>query len=52
MYMSDLFPHINDYDENQKFIWLMSNLNFDVLSEFTKYIHKCFQKRKESTVVK
>ena len=48
--MCDLFPNFTEYDDNQRFIWLMSNLNCDVISEFTKYVHSCFVRRKESTL--
>ena len=48
--MCDLFPNFNQYNDDQRFIWLMSNLNCDVISEFTKYVHSCFVRRKESTL--
>ena len=33
--IDDLFPCIKDYDEGQEFIWLMSNLDEDIINIIT-----------------
>ena len=48
-YVRSKFPVFNDYNEDTQFIWLMSNLDPDVINVFTNYVHTCFTKRRNDT---
>ena len=46
--IDDLFPCFKDYDEGQQFIWLMSNLDEDVINIITTYVYHSFVKRRNT----
>ena len=37
------FTLFSDYNENVHVLWLMVNLDFDIIVVFTKYVNKCFR---------
>ena len=39
------FPFFTEYDEQTRYVWLMSNKDVNVIDIFTKYITNCFIKR-------
>ena len=48
-YVKSKFPVFDHCNENEQFIWLMSNLDPDIINVFTTYVHTCFTKRRNNT---
>ena len=46
--IDDLFPCFKDYNEGQQFIWLMSNLDEDIINIITTYVYNSFTKRRNT----
>lgn len=40
------YPNFHNLQNKDKFIWLMSNENSQIISDFASYIYKCFMLRK------
>ena len=47
--VAKIYPRVKNYDKNQLFTWIMANLDPSVIKIVTKYIHKCFIKRLETS---
>ena len=41
-----IYPIFQEYDNEHKFIWLMSTLDLDILKDIATYINACFATRK------
>jgi len=50
-YICVKFPFFSDYDQLNQFNWLMSNLDFDIITTFTKFVNRCFTKRRSSSTI-
>ena len=49
--MENLFPHITNYTKDKLYIWLMANLNEEVILTLAKYVTSNFKQRKETKLV-